>query len=285
MNQRTQSFDEQFLAAATVVAEADLIEICLHVLLAQMVVRADNRTLEQTPNRFNGVGMDIGADVFLGAMVDGFVVGKIVIARPFIGIELAVRIEIDILTDECVQCGLAVVFRKFQPNRPTTFDRAKDDRFGIVIMALASAASASADISLISLDNALQSSRQFFFHRSADAMAEIPGGFVATDGKHPVHLASGDALLGLAHQEGRKEPCFERQMGVVEDRPCGYAELIRALRALEFFLGVEPANGVAIAAWAANTFGPAQPLKQFAAPFLGRELTADLGEIHGNSSK
>src|SRR3990167_1307282 len=87
-------------------------------------------------------------------------------------------------------------------------------------------------ISLVNFDDTgkLRAKLRVFLHSEADAMGHVPSGFIGNR-KLPLKLFRGDALLRGANHVDRQEPLGEGQMGVVEDGPHGYGELISALKA------------------------------------------------------
>src|SRR5690242_822648 len=100
-----------------------------------MMIRTDNRTLKQTPDRFYGIGMNSGAHPFLCAMIDSFAIRQAIIAGPLVGVEL--RIGFDSRLDKLVRCTFAVVFYDLETNRSVAFHCPQDDSLGVVVVAFA----------------------------------------------------------------------------------------------------------------------------------------------------
>src|SRR2546425_7565318 len=67
-DQTRQSVAEQELVLAVVEPELELRQICLKVLGREPMVRADDRPFEQRPCGFDGVGMNIATNPFLGVV-------------------------------------------------------------------------------------------------------------------------------------------------------------------------------------------------------------------------
>ena len=67
--------------------------------------------------------------------------------------------------------------------------------------------------------------------RGADALEQIPCALVGHP-QLPGQLDCGDPSLILAHQIECKKPLRQRQMGLVQDRPCRHGNLVTALGAL-----------------------------------------------------
>lgn len=59
--------------------EGHLVKIGAHVLGRELVIGADNRPLQQAPDAFDGVGVNIGLYPLLRAVVD----------RPMVGVPVA----------------------------------------------------------------------------------------------------------------------------------------------------------------------------------------------------
>jgi hypothetical protein len=69
-----------------VVAEVKFLQLAVKVLLAAMLIDALHAAFENAEVAFNGVGVNVAANVFLGAVADGFV-SRVFLAR--LGIEAA----------------------------------------------------------------------------------------------------------------------------------------------------------------------------------------------------
>ena len=68
--QRDERVAEEVRILAVVESERDLVQVCGQVLDRQLVVRPDDRPLQQAPYAFYGVGVNIAANPFLGVVVD-----------------------------------------------------------------------------------------------------------------------------------------------------------------------------------------------------------------------
>ncbi len=64
-------------------------------------------------------------------------------------------------------------------------------------------------------------------HRGPNAMAEVPGSFVAP-ADHAADLVSADALPGLAHKIGRSKPSWQRELRILKYGTGQNGELIAA---------------------------------------------------------
>src|SRR5581483_934033 len=136
-----------------------------------------------------------------------------------------------------------------------------------------------ADVSLIGLHDPGQQRCALDLHRSANAVAEIPGGLVG-HAEHPLQLVRAHPLLGLAENEDREEPLPQRQVRVVEDRPRLGAELVAAGVTVELPALLDPADFVRVATRTTDTVRPAQLLEEGEAGVLVTELVDQFCEVH-----
>lgn len=110
-------------------------------------------------------------------------------------------------------------------------------------------------------------------------MAKIPRCLVR-EAQDALQLVGAHPLLGLAKQVDTQEPLPERKVGIVEDRPGSYAELVTAIVAIELVALYDLRNLARRAAWAHNGIGPAKSLKVFAALRFATELLNQSAEIN-----
>jgi len=111
-------------------------------------------------------------------------------------------------------------------------------------------------------------------------MTEIPSCFIA-DTERAFQLIGRHALSGLYQEEHGKEPCFQGQMGIVEDCVCCNTELIMTFCAFVFLLCGHLKNLLAFATRAFYVFRPTKSFKEFAASFIGRIKMINIEECHG----
>ena len=138
----------------------------------------------------------------------------------------------------------------------------------------------SADIGFIHLYRAIQHRFLRFFHRCADAMAEIPRGFVA-HANGALDLIRAHALARFHQKHDSSEPAIQRQMGIVKDCARCYRELIITILAIEkFFRGIQRNDFVRLAARALRAIRPAQAHQQFAALFIGSKQILNINNCH-----
>ncbi len=89
--------------------------------MAQMVVAADDRALEQAPDAFHAVSMHVTAYPYFSPMVDGFMdyvlVGKVAVGRPLVSIDCHALIGSDGVTDERVENKTCAWGKRVRPSR------------------------------------------------------------------------------------------------------------------------------------------------------------------------
>ena len=132
----------------------------------------------------------------------------------------------------------------------------------------------SSDIGLVHFDSTVQHRAIYFFHGSANAMAEIPCRLVGTLVLAPyraLELHRAHSLLGFAKQKSCEEPLLERQVGVIEDRASSNCELIITILTVKELLFCFQFYDRHLAAQALDTAGPTETDKEFAAFFISIE--------------
>lgn len=199
------------------------------MLLAELVVGTDDRALEEAPDAFYGVGVNVSADPFLGTVVDRFMprvlVRNALVGLPLIGVD-RLSIISDVGLDKCVKRLAVVALLDLEADGATTLDRADDDCF-VVSVSPPLTPNLAAYVGLVNLYDTAEHPYAGIPHRSTDAVAEIPSRFV-TNADHPFDLIGRDTLLRLTDNERGEKPCSQRQVRVMEDRASGYAELVMA---------------------------------------------------------
>src|SRR5271154_3419670 len=206
------------------------------MLFGDFVVTPNDPALQQRPERLNRVGMNRPHYIFALAMADDAMIvasTKMTIASMFVG-----RYERHALrysfTNKTIEGVRIVVLDDPCANCTTPFDCADNDGFAdsaarpFEAFARVFVLRFTADISFIHLNGRTIQLRRFdSLNGGADAMAEIPRGFVA-DAECSLDLPRAHSLFGFAHEVDSSEPLPQWQMGIVEDRSSGYAELIAA---------------------------------------------------------
>ena len=70
--------NEDVVVAPVVVSPFELFEVAVEMLRADLMEAADDAPLEQAPDTFDGVGVDIAHDPFVDAVVDCLMPGVVV---------------------------------------------------------------------------------------------------------------------------------------------------------------------------------------------------------------
>ena len=81
-----QGVAEDVGVVAVVVAPLQFFQVAVHVLGADLVERSDDRALEEAPDAFNAVGVDVAQDPFLFGVPDGLMAG-VVVSDSEVGLE------------------------------------------------------------------------------------------------------------------------------------------------------------------------------------------------------
>ena len=277
---------------AIVVAELKFGEVQRQIGLAYIVIRADDSALEQAPERFQIVGMDLAAHILVRLVVNVLMrkrLMELLIASRFIG-----RNQADIgrygLAHKLRHGFGGGVFDDLAHHVSFARDRA-DDR-GLARRA----ASLSAFCSSADCDSSRRhrfrrlrlgpsASEVLILHRGADALEHIPRRSIVAATNLPMNLQSADALLALAHQIDDFKPSGERIIRVLENRFGDDAEAI-AVASAAFFGLANPVEGprlervdlIAITARTAHAIGPAHITEQGFAGVLARKIPLQFGE-------
>ena len=200
------------------------------MLRAQLMIRPDNRPLEEAPDVLNAVGVELSPDVFLFGMIDrlmvGVEVGNALVADPFIRHD-HLCLGVGMLLDKLVQ-GLAVGSLDYLQTDLSPALDSPDDH------SLASGATAcfprlvfAADPGFIYFHGPAKFMPPHLAHSLPDPMAEIPGGLVG-DPEGSLHLIGRHSLLGFDHQVHGGEPLPKGKVSIMEDRPASRGELVAA---------------------------------------------------------
>jgi hypothetical protein len=300
---------EYVFVVSVVVSESELGNIQREIVLAYLVIAAHDAALEERPERFDIVGVDIPAHIFVRLVIDRAVRERLIeflIARAFIGRD-QINLVRDGLANETRQRVSARIFDHFADDVAFAADSSDDCRlvhwaasalllFPVAIFVLTT------DVSLVYSNLPHQLKELVIFHRSADARAHIPHGFVTgfIVEDRPLDLQSAHPFLALAHQEHDLEPHAQLVVCILKNRPTDDGESIAvALVAGNNFacLRVDrlstaltnPVEGpmrdvedlLVAAARASDAVGPTLGDQIGLAGFFVRELCQKFGERHG----
>jgi hypothetical protein len=93
------------------------------MLDTHMMKCTDNRPLQEAPDAFNGVGVNLSPDIFILGVIDGFMPGVMVsnasVGRPFLG-EDRYRFRGDVLQGDFVEGLAGPVSSDLEYDFPTT---------------------------------------------------------------------------------------------------------------------------------------------------------------------
>lgn len=251
------------------------------MLHADLVVSADNRPLEQTPNALNSVRVNVSANPFLRAVINALMprirVANSKVSGKFVGVD-RFGIWRGVLLHEGMKSGAVGVWENLKANLATTLNRTNGNRL-VATVATAHAADFPANVSFIHFHDAAQQRTVGVPHGRTDAVAEIPCGLVG-DGDCPLHLQRAHALLALSHQIDGEKPLGQRKVRVVKDGATRSGELIAAGVAIVLATIRDAGHALASAARALNASRPAKLGKTLAALVVIAELLNQFNEIH-----
>src|SRR5579872_497885 len=261
---------------ATVESKRHLVQVGSEMFWTDAMPRPYNSALKERECGFDGICRDhkpiLVADIFVFAMVDGFAfrhlsLGKTSgVQRRFVGHDYVYVFADMLLNDFADRLGVGVLHVD-ELKSTIALDDADNWFFVIPSGSLAPSKPPTADVGFVNFDGTIQHLVNFG-HSEADAMAEIPGGFVA-DSKCPLHLHCRKSLFCFTKQQSSEEPLLQRKMAIVKNCAGRDSELVITALAVEQLLRSLQFNGWHLAARALNTVRPTEPDQQFAATFVG----------------
>ena len=215
------------------------------MLLADLMKRPDNGSLEERPDALNAIGVDVPNYPFLGGVVDCLMAGVMIldskVKLQFVGVD-RFSLVFDGAVDEVVQGVAANVRDSLKTNLSAALDRASHPSF-VFAGTPACTLRLPTNKRFVNFYDAEQrgSVKAVIPHRGADAMTEIPSSTVGHS-KRPLKLKGRHAFLGLAHEVDRRKPLSQRKVGIVHDSSCRHAELIAATEAIPLRASLDPAH-------------------------------------------
>lgn len=204
-----------------VVTEIELGEIPLQVLLADVVIHADDSALQNREIAFDRIGVRVAAHVFLRGMIDGLMAGETFSRFPIDAalVSTQVRLRRDLFSEDGLEVR-GVHFCDMEGRDAALALDQCDDRFLWRRPLVRAVLCLSADIGFIRLNKtalATQGAGQLAVaHCLADAMRHEPSGLKG-DAKYPVKLIAADPLLRRAQQEDRLKPDMQLDVAGLED--------------------------------------------------------------------
>jgi hypothetical protein len=229
---------EDIVVAPVIVPELEFRKVGRQVLLADLVIGADDAALQDRPEALDGVGVDGANDVLLLAVVNSAVAVKairqIAVVRGGIGGEQA-DLGGDSLGEEVVHREAVGVVDDPRHDVALPLDRAGHGE--LVLAAKVARALVpmpvlvlAADESLIDLYDAHQAA-EFLVHQGGTyTVAHVPSRLVGTETHRAMDLQSRDAFLAGQHHVDDAEPVAERLVGVLENGSGDMGEAVAAVR-------------------------------------------------------
>jgi hypothetical protein len=247
---------EDIGVVAIVLPELKLIQIERQIILADVVIGADNSAFQECPEAFDVVRVNLATDVFTLRMLNGFMAdatSEMVVAlvlvggderdlfvnsatnkageRACIGITDNPTDDLALAFDGSDHADLAIANLVAELIRCFRFALLARLLRPMPVLVLA------AYVSFVNFDDAHKLLEAIVLHARAEPMAYIPSRMqrrlVAKE--HRANLAGRDAFLALQHDVKNLEPCYERDVGILENRPNQNRKAIgRALRRAAF---------------------------------------------------
>jgi hypothetical protein len=221
---------------SVVESENKLIQVERQILAANLVIGAHDAALEQTPKRFNIVGMNVAANIFPIHMANGSMlvfVAQIPVSARFIG-RNQVNFRADSLANELIKSLRVGKFDHLANDVALARNRANDghlvatasDSASLVPMAVLVL---SANVGFIDFDNTHELLKLRISHASAQPVADVPRRSIRARAHHAVNLKSRHAFLARKHVVKNLEPSKQGIVRVLENRSNVNREPIVAL--------------------------------------------------------
>jgi hypothetical protein len=243
---------ENIFGLAIVEAERELIQVEWQVLFAHVVIRADYAALQEAPEGFQILGVDVAAHVLAAHMINRRVreqAIQVLVSDVSVGRDQT-DFLVNRLSHESFQRAGFGVLDNLTNNISLPTDRADDanlagaDPASAAMLALVRVfvSFLAADECFIDFDDPHELPKLWIGKSSAKPMTDKPRGPVRTGTDHPVDLECADSLFTRQHQVENLEPDQQLVIRILENRVDGYREPIR--RALGFpAVGALPMKG------------------------------------------
>jgi hypothetical protein len=220
--------------AAVVVAELELRQVQWKVLLTDVVEAAHDPALQERPERFDVVGMNLTAHVFALRVRDGFVaiteLAKVLIAAPLVSSD-QINLVADGFADEPIERSRVCLFDHLADHVAFATNRADNGSFAaqagnVLLLIPVAVLIFSIDAGFINFNDAHKLAELRVLHGRAQAHAHVPSGLVGCATNLALNLHRANAFLGVENLPENLEPSLERVFGVLEDCPADDAETI-----------------------------------------------------------
>src|SRR5258707_5495225 len=241
----SQGVNEQVRPFAGIETEGHFVEIGRKILGTDVVPCSGNAALEKREGRFNRVGMNVAVNINARLVIDRSmlsnwhgIVNGLLVSRPFIS-HKDLKVSSDVLANVAGKCAALSVLRVEQAKLAAALTNTDHDFLVMRWLFASNHPALATDKRLIHCNRTTKHRGIDDLHCFADAMAQIPRGFVA-HAKHSLDLIRAHALARLAEQIDRTEPLDKGQVRIVEYGVRGYGKLVVALFAVEkVFRGFE----------------------------------------------
>lgn len=205
---------------------AEFRQVQWQIVLADIMERADDATLQQAPKAIQVRSVDVSTHIFALGMAHGLMRELSVqsgITAMFIG-----RHKRDTLTDRIphkVAQGHAVSILDDLADHVSLSGDCPDDGYfifsatmiGATLVCMAIAVFAP-DVGLIDLHFSHELGKASILHGRSDAVAHIPGGSIRPTANDALNLKGTNPLLAAQHQVNDLEPRLQRVVGILKDR-------------------------------------------------------------------
>src|SRR5579862_45427 len=193
------------------------------MMFAYMLIGSVNAAFQDAEKAFNGIGVDVAADVFINRVVDGFVRSEgladdVNEGVGFIGVEERNAVNFCLL-NRVVQ-GMRLNVRNMERAHTAFTFHKRENRIHRSTCGAKLPARLAANASGIGFDDFAGPAHAFDarLHRLANAMGQVPRGFHAAL-QGPLHLAGADTFLRRAHKVDRLQPHMQGQVRRLENGP------------------------------------------------------------------
>lgn len=186
------------------------------------MIDAVNSTLQDRKITFDGIGINVAANIFLDRMVDSFMASKALadLRIEFALIGAQIRLGRNLLFDDRLEVGGIDVRDVERCDATTAFDQCDNGFVARQLLCVGSVLDLASDIGFIRFNCfalAAQSAGQFpFTHSLANAMRQEPCAFEGYT-ESAMQLVAANALLRGRHQIHRNQPIAQLDMATFED--------------------------------------------------------------------
>ena len=282
--------------ASVVETELKLVEVQREILLADMMIRADDATLQQCPETFDVIGMYFAAHVLKRFVINGLVAKclmQFLIARTFVG-----RDQVNFFRNHLTHKLRHRFSRSVNNNLADDVSLASDcaddrdlaDRpapANLKPLAQRTVDVLSADVGFIDLDNAHELAEVWIFHSRPQSHAHIPSGLIRTASDPAMDLQGADSLTRSDHEMQHAKPGeqwifgFLKNGSSLERKPIRRAVILAALLALPMpRTRLARIYMVVSTTHALNAIGPATCEEVRPASLFGRKHPVEVGQSH-----